>query len=406
MASRPADAEADRNLVLLDGPYVSDYLRDSIRAHCLPVADIPCGVALTGLGDGLVSAAEARRRLTADPPPRVLTNSENALGWLAANAAGTRLPGWIELFKNKARTRDLLRPLHPDFRYREIPADELAVWDAGDMPFPFVIKPAVGFFSLGVHLVANRDEWLVLRGELAAELAAAATLYPRQVLDPTTLLAEECITGNEYAIDAWFDGAGDVVVTNILAHRFGSAADVGDRVYSTSTAVMARWLEPFTAWLRQVGALAGVRDFPVHVEVRVGADGAIVPIEINPLRFGGWCTTADLAQYSWGFNPYLAFLRDERPDWPALCRGREGRVWSIIVLDNTTGVAGRDVAGFDYDALQQRFARVLECRPTDFRRFPLFGFLFLETAEEATAELDDILVSDLREFITGGSPAS
>jgi len=218
-------------------------------------------------------------------------------------------------------------------------------------------------------------------------------------MDPTIFLAEECIIGDEYAIDAYFDDDGKPVITNILAHRFSSAADVGDRVYSTSTEIMTRWLHPFSRWLAEVGALAGVRNFPVHVEVRIQPDGRIVPIEINPLRFGGWCTTADLTQHSWGFNPYLAFLSGERPDWPAICREREGRVWSIVVLDNTTGVPGQRISNFDYAAVRSRFHRVLDCRPVDFRRFPLFGFLFLETPAARTEELDAILVSDLREFI-------
>jgi hypothetical protein len=35
----------------------------------------------------------------------------------------------------------------------------------------------------------------------------------------------------------------------------------------------------------------------------------------------------------------------------------------------------------------------------NFREFPLFGFLFLETADRSSAELDWILSSDLREFV-------
>ncbi len=387
-------------LLLLDGPFVSEYLRETIRANDLPVVRTEAAVDWTGLGAGLLSEAEGRARLAGEQHLRVLTNSENALGWLGDNSAGTQLPTWIELFKNKARTRDLLRPLYPDFRYREIPADQLASWEPADMPFPFVIKPAVGFFSLGVHLVADRSHWRMVRRELAGEVRAAAAQYPSQVLDAGFFLAEECVVGNEYAIDAYFDAAGQPVITNILVHKFSSAADVSDRVYSTSTEIMTRWLHPFSAWLDEVGALAGVRNFPMHVEVRVQPDGRIVPIEINPLRFGGWCTTADLTPHCWGFNPYLAFLTGMRPDWPAICAGREDHLWSIVVLDNTTGVPGPRVAAFDFEALQARFHRVLDCRPVDHGRFPLFGFLFLETPADQTVELDNILVSDLREFVT------
>ena len=39
--------------------------------------------------------------------------------------------------------------------------------------------------------------------------------------------------------------------------------------------------------------LAGLKNFPLHTEVRVNEKGEIIPIEVNPMRFGGWCTTAD-----------------------------------------------------------------------------------------------------------------
>ena len=389
-------------LVLLGAPYVSEFLRATIRAHTLPVVCTDSAVDCGDLGAGRLSEAAARALWPDGPPRRVLTNSENTLGWLAEAAVDTPLPSLVAQFKNKARTRELLRPLYPDFRFREISADQLMTWEPANMPFPFVIKPAVGFFSLGVHLVRDRAHWEEVRRKLGVGLSGPDAVYPRAVIDPTVFLAEECIIGDEYAIDAWYDGEGRAVITNILHHRFHSAADVGDRVYSTSVRIMTDWLHRFTSWLNEVGAMSGARDMPVHVEVRVQPDGRIVPIEINPVRFGGWCTTADLTWHSWGFNPYLSFLRGERPDWPSICNGREGRLWSVVVLDNTTGLAGPDIGAFDYAALQAGFAKVLECRPVAWRRYPLFGFLFVETGANETGELDAILGSDLREFVVGG----
>ena len=84
------------------------------------------------------------------------------------------------------------------------------------------------------------------------------------------------------------------MITNILQHLFSSDDDVSDRVYLTGEEMVTDNLDRFTAFLAQVGQLAGWRNFPVHVEVRVDACRPIVPIEFNPLRFGGWCTTADL----------------------------------------------------------------------------------------------------------------
>jgi hypothetical protein len=62
-------------------------------------------------------------------------------------------------------------------------------------------------------------------------------------------------------------------------------------------------------------------------------------------------------------------------------------------------VPAEKIDHFDYDALLKRFSQPLHLSTMDYREFPLFGFLFLETATGQGAELDWILSSDLREFV-------
>ncbi len=143
-----------------------------------------------------------------------------------------------------------------------------------------------------------------------------------------------------------------------------------------------------------------MKNFPVHVELRISREGTLTPIEINPLRFGGWCTTADLTMHAYGFNPYLYFLRGLRPDWERILAGKDGTLFSIVVLDNSTGVEPGRILDFDHDRLAEKFTKLLELRKIDHRKFGFFGFLFVETGEEDSGELDSILHSDLREFIT------
>ena len=50
----------------------------------------------------------------------------------------------------------------------------------------------------------------------------------------------------------------------------------------------------------------------MHVDLRVDNEGVIKPIEINPLRFGGWCTTADLLGIATGFSPYEYYLENKQ----------------------------------------------------------------------------------------------
>ena len=118
------------------------------------------------------------------------------------------------------------------------------------------------------------------------------------------------------------------------------------------------------------------------------------------MRFGGWCTTADMTYFAYGFNPYLTYFSQQRPDWDELLKDKGGKLYSVIVLDNSTGVDGNQITAFDYERLLSGFERPLDLRKIDYREYPVFGFLFAETRTENFAEIEAILRSDLSEFIT------
>ncbi len=391
-------------MILLDRPYASDFLHVTIANNRLPVVMTEAARQL-GLAQGphvleedaaLASCRAAH--LCGDL--KLYTNSENALGWVADNLAFTGLPEKIELFKDKARFRQLTKALFPDFFFREVDAADLPAIDPADLPLPVILKPNVGFFSLGVHKINTVSDWTVALESLDRELGAKSELYPEQVLDTRSFLIEEYVEGDEFALDAYFDAEGSPVILNILKHVFSSEDDVSDRIYTTSKKIIENNLDQFTRFLAEIGRLSGVKNFPVHVELRLSPEGIPVPIEINPLRFGGWCTTADLTMHAYGFNPYLYYLRGERPDWTSILADKAGVHFSIVVLDNSTGFEPGMVLEFDHARLLEKFTKPLELRKIDHRKFGVFGFLFVETGEDNFQELANILRSDLREFIT------
>jgi len=388
-------------MILVDKPYVSDFLKETARANRIPIIKTAEARAL-GITEGahLLSDKEAVARLKGADSIRLYTTTENAIGWIARHLAFTDLPEKIGLFKNKVRFRELLKPLTPDFHFKEVAGEDLDGLNLEEVPLPFVIKPAVGFFSMGVHKVATPGEWDAVRESIEAEIGNVRDLYPSEVIDAATFIIEEAIEGEEFAIDAYFDAEGAPVIVGIFHHLFASGEDVNDRVYYTSEAVVRENLEEFTRFLGAIGTLTGVRNFPVHVELRRTAGGALIPIEINPMRFGGWCSTPDLTFHAYGINPYLMYFTQQRPDWDAVLEGKEGKRYCIIVLDNTTGIEGGKIARFDYDRLLSRFDHPLELRRIDYTAYPVFGFVFTETSEDNLWELEQILRSDLREFVT------
>ena len=98
-------------------------------------------------------------------------------------------------------------------------------------------------------------------------------------------------------------------------------------------------------------------------------------------------------------NPYVYYIKQLKPDWADLLKDKDGLLYSLIVLNNATGIEGCDIESFDYDQLLSTFQKPLELRKSNFRRHPHFGFLFVETRADNLQEIETILKADLSEFI-------
>lgn len=386
-------------MILIDKPFVSDYLLQTIREQQFPV--IATKEAKELVGDTTlpwITEAEASRMINENPNTPLYSNSENALTWVADHLKGSAFAKHAHLFKDKARFRELIQDSFPDFIFKTVRLDEIQDLDPKDLPFPFVIKPSVGFFSIGVHVVKDMGDWEAARKQL--NYSRLKSIYPTNVLDTSTFIIEEYIEGEEFAVDCYYNHLGEVVILNILHHRFSSGADTSDRVYTTSKDIVLTYLESFRGFLQTIGDQSGLKNFPAHVELRLNSRGKINPIEINPLRFGGWCTTADLLGISTGFSPYEFYLKNENPDWEEVFKGKENKKFSIIVLNNNSGFTPDEIESFDYDLLGKDFEHPLVIRKMDVAKYSVFGFVFAETSPENEKELNNILVSDLKKYIS------
>lgn len=387
-------------MILTGKPFVSDYLKETIKRNRFRVIDTPGARELVGTdGVNFIGEDEAAVMCRREEDNLIYTVSESALEWIGCRLEGTELSSRLDLFKDKKKFRDLTSALYPDLSYREVQLGELDDLNISELPVPAVIKPAVGFFSLGVCTVNRREDWKGALIQIKNQAAAHGEYYPDRILDTSRFIIEGYIGGEEYAMDVYADREGRPVVVGILKHLFGSEEDVSDRVYITSGDIIRNRLDLFTDFAGRIIELAGLRGFPFHAEVRVDRNGSPVPIEINPLRFGAWCTTADLTGMAFGVNPYEQYFHQEQPDWESLLSGDEGKLYSLVALNNTTGFSGGRIKEFDYDKLAAQFEKPLEIRKWDYRQNPLFGFMLTETAGDNIQELESILRSDLSEFV-------
>jgi hypothetical protein len=386
-------------MFILDKPYVSQFLLNTIARLNLPVLQNQMARSLP-LPPGVqqLATTEAAARQKQLPYPLVYCNSENSLNWLKNHLDFCDLPQKIDLCKDKVKFRELLKPLYPHFFFAAVRYDDLPALDITACPLPFIIKPAVGFFSMGVYRVDTPADWPGTVAQIQQEMARIAGLYPVEVMDARTFIIESVIEGPEFAIDAYFNHAGQPVILNILEHVFCSNHDVSDRVYLTSSQIMRQRYRQFYDVLVQMGQLAGLRNFPMHLEVRVDSQNRCLPIEANPMRFAGWCTT-DIAWYAYGINVYETYFGQKEPAWNAILESRPDDYHAIIVADVPKSINPAQITAIDYDRFLQNFSAPHEVRRIDYRQYPVFAFLLAKIAHANAAEIDKILKLDFADYI-------
>ena len=383
-------------MIILDNPYVSPLLEDTVAKKSYPVLNNEMARSLSKFDMMNVLSDEAAvDLLKGEKNPQLYSNSENAINWISTHLNFSELPQKIELFKNKAEFRRLLKEIYPDFYFFESGFDSLSTLDTEKIRFPVVLKPCVGFLSMGVYIIRDAEEWAEVIKNLRDDIEKFRGQFPTEVVDASSFIVEELINGEEFAIDAYFDKDGKPVILNIFKHPFSDETDVSDRVYFTSGEIIKSNHDRFESLLSQIGNLAQLRNFPLHMEVRVDGE-RVVPIEINPMRFAGWCVT-DLAYFAYGIDVYEYYFEQKTPDWEKILKEKGSEFYYFTIAEVPVSVDKSMIREVDYDGFLKNISHPLEVRKIDYRRHPIFAIVFAKTDDYS--EMSNILKKDMRDFI-------
>lgn len=385
-------------MVILDKPYISAFLQNTLEELQTPVLERN---GLSGLLSNsrlnIMKESQFLNLAKTCRPLLLYCNSENSLDWINEKLADTGIPEKIRSAKDKVLFRKLISSLYPEFSFTEINYEQLDMFKSESIKKPFIIKPSIGFLSLGVYKVFSDNEWPGIVSQIKNEMQNSEKLFPKEVVNASKFIIEEYIDGEEFAVDAYYNSCGSPVILNILKHPFISQTDVGDRLYYTSKKIIQKYKDNFESVLKSIGDICGFVNFPVHIELRVSGNNAVIPVEINPMRFAGWCT-ADISYYAYGINVYKAFLMQEKPDWQGVLENKGDAAYAIIIADTPRDIDLNSIIDIDYDRFKSYFNNVLELRKIDFNRYPIFSFAFVK-ADGGFNELKGILEKDFHECI-------
>ncbi len=377
-------------MFILDEPYISNFLFETLNKNNYPALEN--GIT-KGRVSNLVSDEEFKKLFCKNK--KVYTNSENSIKRIMENLEGEDILSWIKLFKDKVEFRKILKSIYPDFYFEEIPYSKLGEIDKTKLKYPFVIKPSIGFLSLGVYAVWNENEFDSVIENIQNSYEKNQKLFPIEVLNSNNFIIEEFIKGDEYAVDVYFDKSSNPVILNLYKHPFFDKYDVSDRLYFTSSEIINKNYDKLNELLSDMGKLIGLKNFPVHIELRIDNEN-IIPIEVNPLRFAGWCL-CDLAKYAYDINVYEYFMENKKPDWNEILENNNS-TYAFVMGEVPSDINKEEILSFDIDAfLKDIKVKVLETRQYDYKTKPMFCSLFIEA--ENFDEMKHILNLDMKKYI-------
>ena len=382
-------------MLILEKPYVSEKLIQTAIENNLPVLRNAMSEKLFADGYALNLYDDEQFIAEYQKRHRIYTMSENALGWIVEKLPDEELKKKIELLKNKATFRRICQDMYPDFFFCEVAIKDMGDIDASTLHFPLVLKPSVGFLSAGVYVVHNAEEWNTAVDDIQLNFKKVGEQFPEYVVGTQNFLIEEYIKGEEYAVDAYFDEKGEPVIWNIYHHRFANESDTSDRLYCSSRKLYDQYEKPFMDFLIQTNKVIGLRDFPMHIEFRYDGKKAI-PIEINPLRFAGFCLN-ELQTHISGIHPIMAYLNNIHITKEEMWKGKENDTYNFLVLERPAGVPKEQM--FDSAKFTASVMDVLELRPLADPTAGVAATAFTRVDPAHEAEFDFILNLDMKEFM-------
>ena len=325
---------------------------------------------------------------------KLYTVSENALGWIYDNIQDKRFLDGISIVKDKSAFRSICRNIYPDFFFKEVNINEMSQLDIDSFVFPCVIKPSVGFLSKGVFVVHNPEEYRKAVTFLKQDFAKAGSDFPEFVVGKSRFLIEEYIHGEEYAVDAYYDENESPVILNIFHHKFMDESDTSDRLYMTNKGLFDQYEAPFTYFLTNLNNTLHLRNFPMHIEFRYDGKKA-VPIEINPLRFTGFCLN-ELQVFISGIHPMLSFLKGIRVSKEEMWKGKENLTYAFTVLDLPKSDEDKS---FDEAKFSADFPGVIDVRRVPDKTSGVAATVFLKVETEKVQSFDRIMSLDMHEYM-------
>jgi hypothetical protein len=323
---------------------------------------------------------------------KVYAPTESALEIILERTEDTTFTNAVNLLKDKHKFRELMSNMYPDFFFAKTTIDELEKIEL-DRDKKYIIKPTKGFFGTAVKELNKDTEISEIAKEIRKELEENSRYFSESILSKNELIIEQFVEGEEYAVDMYFNENGQPEILNIYHHPLPERNEYFHVLYYTNKDIFDRLYDRLNAIFIELNYHLKINNFPIHAEFKLEND-KLIPIEMNPLRFGGF-GLADLAYHAFGFNPFNAFFSNFKPNWQEIWDERNEHHFGWVLGYNGTDI---DVETHtpDDEAYLRYLGDTLHYVEIDHKENPVFSIAYVK--DNCSTSLQCFLKTEFNDF--------
>ena len=299
----------------------------------------------------------------------------------------------MEVLKDKFAFRKILTAIYPDYQYKHIKIETIK---SLNITKKAVIKPLKGCFGTAVRVIDSDTNCNDLFNELKADLDKNGAVFSDTVLSKNDFIIEDFISGQEYAVDMFYDAEGKPHIVNIYHHPMPREEAYLHVIYCTSRDIFNRIYDKAIAFFTELNKILNVTNFLIHSEFRLD-DEVLMPIEMNSMRFGGM-GLGNMVYHSLGINPYVYFAQNKSPNWTKIWANYPTDIFAYFIAYNGKSV-DKTLFKPNIEQLKKEFTTLLLDKIFDYKTQLAFGIFIIKEDAENLKKLLNIEFDDFFEPI-------
>ncbi len=324
---------------------------------------------------------------------KVCITSESSIDIVMSRMLDTDRKKAMEVLKDKFAFRKILSTIYPDYRYKHIKIEAIK---SLYITKKAVIKPLKGCFGTAIRIIDETTNCHDLFNELKADLDKNGAVFSNTVLSKNDFIIEDFISGEEYAVDMFYDEKGKPHIVNIYHHPMPKEEAYLHVVYCTSKDIFNRIYDKAITFFTALNKILNVTNFLIHSEFRLDND-VLMPIEMNPMRFGGM-GLGNMIYHSLGINPYAYFAQNKSPNWTKIWAENPTDIYAFFIAYNGKSI-DKNLFKPNIERLKKEFTTVLVDKIFDYKTQLAFGIFIIKEDAENLRKLLNIEFDDFFEPI-------